>query len=154
MRSEEIISTPMGYVQQRIRNLQSYAITARTSLDTIKGYIYPQDYDRIAPLISKIVSATDTYCAIESKLETEYAKLLRVAIQNSGTIPDEIFSATLNTTNRIAKEIPLVYNGSYQELINLKRDIFQKIYAEIEVEAEEILHPFRKLSKCRKDNRA
>lgn len=144
MRSEETVSNVTSYIHQRIVNLQSYAITAKTSLDTIKGYIHPQEYKRIAPLISEIAIAIENYCAIESKLEKVYMDLQMTALQNNGIIPDETLSISISNANEIVKEIPSAYDKSYQQLINLKRDTFEKIYIEIEETADKMLCLWRK----------
>ena len=53
----------------------------------------------------------------------------------------------LDKTNEIVKKIPIAYNGPYQRLLNLKREVFDKIYAEIEEEADQMLYFNKKRGK-------
>lgn len=123
-----------------ISHLQTYALTAKTSLDTVKCYVTPDEYDKIAPYISELWRAIEQFCAIENELEQIYANLQQNALLNGGKILDELLNSSLNAANQLFKtKIPDAYNGPYQNLLNMKRDVFRKIYAEIDDQADPML---------------
>lgn len=123
-----------------ISHLQTYALTAKTSLDIVKCYVSPDEYDKIGLYISELWHAIEQFCAIENELEQIYTDLQQSALQNGGNIPDELLSSSLTAANQLFKtKIPDAYNGLYQDLLNMKRDVFRKIYAEIDDQADKML---------------
>ena len=132
--------SPIQKIHTIICNLQSYALTAKTSLDTVKCYVNPDEYDKIAPYINELCCAIGNFCTIENELEQIYTNLQQSAIQNNGTIPNEMLKSSLNTADQLFKtKIPDAYNGPYQNLLNMKREVFRKIYAEIDSQADQML---------------
>ena len=128
-------------LHMRISELQSYWFTAKTSLDTVKCYANADEYNQIAPFISELWSAITQFCAIENELEQIYTGLQQSALRNGGIIPPGLLESSSTTANEFFKvKIPDAYNGPYQNLLNMKRDIFQKIYAEIDNQADQMLH--------------
>ena len=132
--------SPIQKIHTIICHLQSYALTAKTSLDTVKCYVNPDEYDKIAPYINELCCAIGNFCTIENELEQIYTNLQQSAIQNNGTIPNEMLKSSLNTADQLFKtKIPDAYNGPYQNLLNMKREVFRKIYAEIDSQADQML---------------
>jgi len=127
-----------------ILNLQAYAISAKTSLNMIKCYIGPRDYEQIGPYVAELQSSIIQFCEIESSLMDEYMSLQTIALANGGVIPDSELLLHLDRTSEINKEIPLAHDGPYQRLLNMKREVFEKIYADIDAQADQILKFGRK----------
>ena len=123
-----------------ISNLLQYEATAKTSLNNIKCYINPIEYRKIEVLIEEIYNSI---CKIGDELLDEYLTLQTLALEHGGTIPNEELLKHLDRATEINKRIPLAHDAEYQRLFNMKRDVFEKIYAEIEVEANKKLQ-FRK----------
>lgn len=73
----------------------------------------------------------------------EYLTLQTLALEHGGTIPNEELLKHLDRATEINKRIPLAHDAEYQRLFNMKRDVFERIYAEIEAEANQKLQ-FRK----------
>lgn len=73
----------------------------------------------------------------------KYLTLQTLALEHGGTIPNEELLKHLDRATEINKRIPLAHDAEYQRLFNMKRDVFERIYAEIEAEANQKLQ-FRK----------
>lgn len=131
-------------IQNRISRLQSYAATAKTSLDRIKCYINSNEYKQIAAYVTEISCAIMQFCEIEDELAKEYMALQTIAINNDGTIPNEETVLHFARTNEIMEKIPIAHSGLYQRLLDRKRDVFEKIYADIDAQAEQMLRFGRK----------
>lgn len=131
-------------IQNRISGLQSYAATAKTSLDRIKCYINPDEYKQIADYVAEISCAIMQFCKIEDELAKEYMTLQTIAINNNGTIPNEEKVLHFARTNEIMEKIPIAHSGLYQRLLDRKRDVFEKIYADIDAQADQLLRFGRK----------
>ena len=122
-----------------ILNLQNYALKAKTCLNMIKCFITPEEYSKIEALGSEMLSAAEQFCKIEQELESEYMKLQAALIAGNGDLDNEILFIHLEKTNRIIEEVAPAYDGPYQRLLNMKRDVFDKIYSEVEMEANQLL---------------
>lgn len=136
---------PVVMVHGRISELQSYAITAKTFLDKIKFYINLDECNKqMGDFIAEIFCAITQFCQIESDLEKEYMTLLTIAVKNNNNIPNEELVLHFGRTEELMKKIPIAYNGPYQRLLNMKRDVFEKVYADIDAQADSILRFARK----------
>ena len=122
-----------------ISSLQSYAAKAKTSLDMIKCYVDPTEYVQISDYMKELDNAITQFCSIESELESQYMAIQAIGVANNGKIPNAVLSFYLNQVNEITKKIPTAYNDSYQKILNMKREIFERIYADIDVQADQIL---------------
>ena len=112
-------------------NLLQYEATAKTSLNNIKCYINPIEYRKIEVLIEEIYNSIMHFCKIGDELLDEYLTLQTLALEHGGTIPNEELLKHLDRATEINKRIPLAHDSEYQRLFNMKRDVFEKIYAEI-----------------------
>jgi len=126
-----------------ISNLLHYESTAKTSLNIIICYVNPIDYKKIADFITELHDSILQFCKIGDELLDEYLALQTSALENGGIIPNTELLQHLDKTTEINKRIPQAHDVTYQKLLNMKRDVFEKIYAEIEVEANQKLQ-FRK----------
>lgn len=124
-------------------NLLNYEVTAKTSYNTLKCYVNPIDYRKISGFINEFHDSMMQFCKIGNELLDEYMALQTVALANEGTIPNAELLKHLDRATEIQKRIPQAHDVSYQRLLNMKRDVFEKIYAEIEAEANQKLQ-FRK----------
>lgn len=131
-------------IQNRISVLQSYAVTAKTSLDRIKCYINPDEYRQVADYGAEISCAIMQFCEIEDELVEEYIALQTIAINIDETIPNEEAGLHFAKANEITKKIPIAHSGLYQRLLDRKRDVFEKIYADIDAQADQLLRFGRK----------
>ena len=62
--------------------------------------------------------------------------LEELGVRDSKKITDEHI---LKTVPEIIKRIPPAYDGPYQKLLNIKREVFDKIYTDIEMQANQML---------------
>jgi len=141
-------NSPIANIHAFISTLQSYAATAKTSLDMIKCYINPTEHEEIADYVKELNSAIKQFCQIESELENQYMILQNLGIMNNGQIPDAAFFFCISQTNEINKKIPVAHEGIYQNLLNMKREVFEKIYANIDAQANQILKFGEKRVNC------
>ncbi len=131
-------------ISNRIRELHSYAITAKTSLSMIKCYIIPDEYKRVAAYVGEISSAIAQFYEIEQEFEQEYTTLRTISVNNGGSIPKDEVILHFGRTNKLMEKIVSAHDGPYQRLLNMKRDVFEKIYADIDAQADQILRFGRK----------
>lgn len=122
-----------------IYDLQAYSAQAKTSLDMIKCYINPAEYRQISNYIQKIDDAIKQFLKIENELENQYMSLQAIGVVKNGEIPNSVLIASLATISEIVKQIPTAHNGPYQELLNMKREVFEAIYADIDAQADRML---------------
>lgn len=127
-----------------ILRLQSYTTTARTSLDMISCYINPIEHEQIADYVKELHNAINQFCAIEYELEKQYMNMQMVGTINNGKIPNDLLLICYNQINDIQKKIPIAHDETYQRLLNMKREVFNRIYAELEVKANQILRFWQK----------
>lgn len=131
-------------IRNRIRELHSYVITAKTSLSMIKCYINPDEYKHVAVYVGEISCAIAQFYEIEKEFEQEYMTLQTVSVNNSGNIPNAELILHFGRTNKLMERIVSAHDGPYQRLLNMKRDVFEKIYADIDAQADQILKFGRK----------
>ena len=122
-----------------IYHLQTYTNTAKTSLDMVKCYVNPAEYEQISSYLQTLTAAIVEFCAIASELQSQYMILQNIAIVNKGKIPDEAVLICINNTNNIIKKIPPAYTGPYQDLLDGKGSTFEKIYTNLDEQANSIL---------------
>ena len=124
LRATGNMDTPNGMIHNRLSGLQAYIIAAKTSLDMIKCHTDPDEYKLLGDFINEISEAIEQFCMIAHELELEYMAMQDLAICNGGRIPDAEFSLHLGRTN---------------EIIKRKREVFDKIYTDIEMQANQML---------------
>ncbi len=139
LRATGNMDTPNAMIHNRLSSLQAYMILAKTSLNMVKSHINPVEYEQIKDYIDKMSEAIDHFCVIAHELEIEYMALQDLAIRNGGQVPPAELSYHLGRTDEIIKKIPPAHDGPYQELLDMKREVFDKIYADIEIQADRIL---------------
>lgn len=122
-----------------IFDLQSYSAKAKTSLDMIKCYINPSEYAQISDYIRELNSTIEQFLEIESELENQYMSLQVIGVANNGKIPDAALVLSFKEISEITKKIPIVHRESYQKLLNMKREAFEKIYADVDTQADQLL---------------
>lgn len=127
-------------------HLQAYETAIKSSLDTMKGHINPHDYQNIAAFEEQLSNCITQFSEIEQDLKNEIGKLMFAAMVNQGTISVPAWLMFYNAAREISERIPPVHDGPYQDLLSKKREVFDKIYADIEQQAEEILQ-FKKRKK-------
>lgn len=146
MRTMVEMDSQVAMLYAQITSLQSYALTAMTSLDMVKCYCNANDKKWIGTLIEEIDWATIEFCKIERELETEYTALQKTAM-TQGRIPQSEMQAHIAREREIASQIAPVHASTYQKLLELKRETFTKIYTEIDEQANELLKLSRKRTK-------
>lgn len=138
-RTEIIGKNPTQDFQTIILNLNMYATKALTSLDNLKCYVSPEEYEKIEIYVNDIRKAITQFCDIEEELVSYYKQLLDIAAVNGETADNREFSCYLKLVDECFKKVPTGYMGPYQDLLNMKREVFDGIYADIEDEARQIL---------------
>ncbi len=131
-----------GNVQPIVLNLQKYAVVAKTSIDAIKLYANVDDYRKMETLITQISSAIKYYCDIEQEYETLYKELQQMQLNSRLTnmnIPQADIDEVFKKINQTSQKLLLAHNDTYQSLLNLKRQTFDKILSDINAEAEQLL---------------
>lgn len=139
LRATGNMDTPNAMIYNRISAIQSYMVSAKTSLNMVKCHINPNEYEQIKDYINEMGKAIEQFCIIAHELETEYMTLQNLAIRNGGQVPDAELLRHLDRANEIIKKIPPAHDGPYQKLLDMKREVFDKIYTEIEIQADQIL---------------
>ena len=104
LRGSENMDDAIVMIHNRISRLQSYALTAKTSLDKIKCHINPNEYKQVDEYVAEISSTTTLFCEIQSKLEKEYMALQTIAVKNNGVIPNEEIILHLGKAEEIVKD--------------------------------------------------
>lgn len=137
--SAKLDGTITSNLQTIILNLQSYAITAKTSLNLVKCYVGPPDYEKIGDFIRVLQDSIEQFCKIENDLANEYLALQTIASNYGGIVPSSELLEHLNRATEINKKIPTAHDKQYQYLLNLKREVFERIYSDIEKQAENML---------------
>lgn len=127
------------YVITVISRLQSYAAKAKSSLDLIHCYVDPIQDRCISHYVDDLNDAIKQFCDIESQLEKQYIYLQSEGATHHGIIPDSAILLCLQNNREIMRNLRNAHSGTYQDLLNNKRDIFEKIYAEIDAQANRIL---------------
>lgn len=128
-------------VLETIDKEENYSLRAKASLDRIKLYLNPDDYLKIELLANSIMAAIDEYTAIADEISAPYQKALSY-LGEKKTIPSELKEALFYNPNQPSRKIAAAHAGSYQNLLNLKRDVFQKIYQSIGQNADQKLNLF------------
>lgn len=129
-----------------LTHLQAYETTIKTSLDAMKCHINSQDRQQIAAFEDQLSDCIAQFREIEQKLKGGVFKLATVTAMNQGSLPPEAFLLFHNEYKETIDKIQPAHDGPYQELLSKKREVFDKIYADIEQQAEEILQ-FKKREK-------
>lgn len=148
MRSAEVIDENTSKaIYTRIAYLQTYSVKALTALDGITSYASPEEYKKIESCVNEIQTAVSYFCDIDEELISLYMQLLDLMKAGNGRIDDNAFDAGLKQINETFKKVPQAHIELYRGLLTKKRIVFDKIYADIEDEASQML-----LFKRRKNN--
>ena len=105
--AERLDGSLINNIHVIILNLQSYALVSKTSLDTIKCLLTPEEYKQIADYVNEISSSIMEFCEIESEMEKEYTNLQIDAVANNGIIDNSKLMLHLDKTNEISKRFLL-----------------------------------------------
>lgn len=127
-----------NHILDRINQIQSYRLKAKTSLDMIKCHINPHEYTKIAVLVDEMAEFIMLCDSIADELRAPYAAMLD-RIAKGENIGDLSLQYYFNETAEPAKRIPIIHGGTYQKLLNMKRDTFDAINVEIESCANQML---------------
>ena len=136
--TERIGTTVTDTVYFQISNLQTYALKSKTSLDLIKSNITPQEYKKIEDLGNALQVAIEQFCAIELEMENNYCSL-RDAAGLYNPITNNILVPFQKKLNELSQIIADMHGGQYQYLLNFKREVFDRVYDEVENEANQML---------------
>lgn len=131
--------TTMEMVSMTIIHLQTYENTIKASLDTMKCYINPHDFQQLTAFTEKLSDCITLFSKIEQDLKMQAKGLILDTYMNQGTIPNYSWSAFYEAVGEIDKKILSAHDGPYQELLDKKCEVFDKIYTDIEQHAVEIL---------------
>lgn len=99
--------SPIANLHVIISKLQSYAATAKTSLDMISCYIDPVEYTYVASYVKELHNAIKQFCEIEYALESQYIHLRLLGMTNGGNIPDTAILFCSSQTSEIIKKFLL-----------------------------------------------
>lgn len=154
-----------------LSSLQKYQMDCRTAADKLIALLSSEDYPRVEALFTQIQQASDIFfniCDEEHKIygkirdlgnKDTFLRLLEIEKNAPNTFPQKDIDYCLkeleNMSNLKPEELweklgilnqKMVdsYTVSYRNLFALKRQTFDSIYAEIQKNADEILHFGRK----------
>ena len=149
----EKVTNPVPYIEQ----IQVRIIEIKTSLDWIKSYINPDEYKLISSYMDMLLSVDEEICNVcfkvvgfltqfeknnihtkaqqnidnkNTPLNTEELNMYKKnVIDNPYTNPEKI----LESLGTCSKELLAIQEKQFQNLLNCKRDIFYKIYSDLNV---------------------
>ena len=149
--SSEKVTNPMYYVEQILIRI----IEIKTSLDWIKSYINPDEYKLISNYIDMLLSVDEEICTVCSKIVgflEQFAKnnlhtkaqqaidnkntplntdelnmYKKIIVDNPYTNPEEI----LESLDTCSQELLAIQEKQFHNLLNSKRDIFYKIFSDL-----------------------
>lgn len=127
-------------------HLKEYEVTVKSSLDTMKCHISPCDRLQMVAFEEQLTDCTTLFCEIARDLRRDVLKLMDIAVENQDSVPVPVLRQATNEGRGNIAKIYLAHDGPYQELLSKKREVFDRIYADIEQQAEEILQ-FKKRKK-------
>lgn len=133
-----------------ITHLQKYENAIKTSLDAMKCYVNPHDCVEMAIFEEQLTDCVTQFLEIEQTLKKKIGELMAIASMNQGSVPTPALFLFYNEIRGTIDKILPAHDGPYQELLSKKREAFDKIYTNIEQQAEEILQ----FKKRKKDNHA
>lgn len=151
--------------------LQKYQLSCEMAGDQLKVCVSSKDYSFVKPLIDSIISATKQFVAVTQKQIDQYSNLLslkqreiaekaiKIQAQYPGSCSQSEMSEHYETLKRtkdikfdnIKNELCLfinetvaINNSAYKPLLKAKNKVFEKINADVQQRAEEILRLRRK----------
>lgn len=130
-----------------ISALQFYIYTSKTSLDTLKCFVNPEEYKTVEPLTAKIIEAIECFCKLGMEYIDHFGKVqanftMSQVIYKSNTIkPGKLDTEDFNA---ISQKVIEASNTIYQPLLDMKREVFSQIYKQIETRTSRILYFGRK----------
>ena len=162
----EAISNQNG---ETITAIQLFVYRAKTSLDSLTGFISGEDYELLEPLLIGIADATTEYCGIAEKVAFQYQKMIQLQIrrnaldikktaqQNPSKFMKEIEeserilkeTADLSEENVIAElnalgdSLVKARDNSFRKLLEQKRNTFAKLQKQRATEVDAILRLWR-----------
>lgn len=127
-----------GTIQKCIVGLQQYSVEAKVSFDNAKANLDPNDYKKVEPLISALESLNHEVQKVLDQLYDNYSQL------NQAIQVGEDWQSILNSSAIYRIELTRLHKDQYQQILNLRRDIFSEINLETERNADKILRLWRK----------
>ena len=144
--------------------LQNRSMKITTSLDWLKCYIRPEEYEKVENYIDDIIPVMKDICDIISRISSQYTQLIRnraykasqekIEIIQRTRVQDDISqyekimgenpfveqSLVFGKINELTEQLQKIYTDEYQNLLNEKRDVFDRIYSEVETQTKKILN--------------
>lgn len=157
--SEAIADTDIGVIQSK---LQMYIVNAKQSLDTVKCNIDSTEIEAIQDYINSLVAAIGIFVSHAEEFRNQYERMWKldpqyneasqyIGQQSSVTVTcvdkqtdtsEKPYKEMLDIANHL-KELALktadLYNTTYQDLLDQKRDVFRKINSNLDQQADRIL---------------
>lgn len=157
--SEAIADTDIGVIQSK---LQMYIVNAKQSLDTVKCNIDSTEIEAIQDYINSLVAAIGIFVSHAEEFRNQYERMWKldpqyneasqyIGQQSSVTVScvdkqtdtsEKPYKEMLDIANHL-KELALktadLYNTTYQDLLDQKRDVFRKINSNLDQQADRIL---------------
>lgn len=157
--SEAIADTDIGVIQSK---LQMYIVNAKQSLDTVKCNIDSTEIVAIQDYINSLVAAIGIFVSHAEEFRNQYERMSKldpqyneasqyIGQQSSVTVScvgkqtdtsEKPYKEMLDIANHL-KELALktadLYNTTYQDLLDQKRDVFRKINSNLDQQADRIL---------------
>lgn len=157
--SEAIADTDIGVIQSK---LQMYIVNAKQSLDTVKCNIDSTEIEAIQDYINSLVAAIGVFVSHAEEFRNQYERMWKldpqyneasqyIGQQSSVTVTcvdkqtdtsEKPYKEMLDIANHL-KELALktadLYNTTYQDLLDQKRDVFRKINSNLDQQADRIL---------------
>jgi len=155
-----------AYFNTSIFSIQKYQVDCKIATDQLQAYLSLTDYPKVSGLLDHINQATKEFCRIAEDKCFTYGKLRDLSIRptaervvmnetlSHNSIAPEIFSFYIELLERtretkhqdVWKEIGIIetrivdaYLSIYRELLSLKGQTFDIIYAEMLKCADEVL---------------
>ena len=122
-------------------NLLATTVKMKTSVDWIKAYVRPGEYDWIKPLVDLIIPVINQECVLCEELRGTFmqtisdslkSRLNQAMEKNVDTKEwDQKQKNFLNDIKLTKEKFVNLQQNEYQDLLNCRRDVFIHIYGEI-----------------------
>lgn len=131
---------------------QKYMLNTKQSLDGIKLYLNPNDFQLIKNYVDLVLKNIENYCEISTEISKPYQEMYMLLIEK-GIVSTEIQKLYLDRASVATQKILDEHLGSYQVLLNAKRDLFYQIYQDIYKKADQKLKLFNgSVDECQPSN--
>lgn len=139
-------------ILRTIQSEHNYSIKAQSSLDKVKLYLDPIAYQQVDPLVKAILRSIEDYCNIAHEFSLPYENMLACWNDNE-VLPSKEKFIQSNNSRIVSGKIADAHAGSFQNLLNLKRETFYRIYQSINATADQKLELFNgSVDKCQPSN--